>query len=223
MRGLCWGATSRRRIIIAQRGRWRWKPLAWCLGRYHDAAIVVTRGPLVTAAASARLQLISLYWKLPSPSIRKTCLTRRGRWWWAGWSGPSLTNWRAIQAFNNKISFYYFCFDTKILNLSWCFLFSSLRSFYASKSHDGCPKDLGWIAVTEPKQACVWDQHSAYPFILYSKKDYATQWYSGKINIPETFHFRTNKKLLAFNSIILGVYCYLTKNNDFIHFIQVSE
>ncbi|CAE1258627.1 unnamed protein product [Acanthosepion pharaonis] len=62
------------------------------------------------------------------------------------------------------------------LNNCFCIDLESLRSFYASKSHDGCPNDLGWIAVTEPKKACRWDQHPAYPFILYSKKDYATQW-----------------------------------------------
>ena len=54
---------------------------------------------------------------------------------------------------------------------------SHLRRFYINKSHGGCPKDRGYMAVSDSKvQGCQWDSHPIYPQFLYSKINSADNW-----------------------------------------------
>lgn len=51
-----------------------------------------------------------------------------------------------------------------------------VRSFYAAKYHRVCQQDIGWIAVIEPNVTCKWNNHMAFPDIIYSDKEDATIW-----------------------------------------------
>ena len=53
-----------------------------------------------------------------------------------------------------------------------------IRPFYISKSHGGCPKDLGYMAVADAYKSrpCDWETHPSYPMFLYSKSNGPTVW-----------------------------------------------
>ncbi|XP_013395325.1 uncharacterized protein LOC106162557 [Lingula anatina] len=54
------------------------------------------------------------------------------------------------------------------------------RYFYISQSHNGCPKDYGWLAVPNNAFVCAYEKYPAYPVFLYAPGHTAINWAKGK-------------------------------------------
>ncbi|XP_052833756.1 uncharacterized protein LOC106873068 [Octopus bimaculoides] len=55
----------------------------------------------------------------------------------------------------------------------------SVRRFYVSAFHKGCPGDTGWLCINEKFLACAWERSSYFPSILYSNTKSKTIWRNG--------------------------------------------
>jgi len=50
------------------------------------------------------------------------------------------------------------------------------RRFLINTVYNGCPNDIGYLAVIEKEGGCKWDKHASYPQFLYAKDNTHTTW-----------------------------------------------
>ncbi|XP_078693842.1 von Willebrand factor D and EGF domain-containing protein-like isoform X3 [Branchiostoma floridae x Branchiostoma belcheri] len=76
----------------------------------------------------------------------------------------------------------------------------NLRTFFISRSYNGCPQDYGWLVLGEREIGCSWEQASVSrrPNIMFSLTTAHVNWNDGCLN-GYVFHQHSRRCFKAFN------------------------